>query len=334
MLITSDLHLTSNENDSYRLGILLWLAQKAKDLDVNTVFILGDLTDKKDNHPSSLVNRIVSDLKTIANRVENVVILKGNHDYIDPENPFFKFLSNIDKISFIVSPSIMTIGRKKILLLPHSQNPYKEWGTIDMSGFDLILMHQTIKGAIASNGMRMDGYRQDLFSRANCRIISGDIHVPQVLGRIEYVGSPYRIKFGDNFTPRLIHIDHRDFTSTDLYFPCLSKHVIEISSPEELESIDFLNKGDQVKIRMFLGRHDYHKWPEYRDRVRRYCGSIGMSTCSIELVSDANMIEGETPSEEDLTKKQDDEVLVAYCEYKNVPDFYVRRGLEIIGDGE
>ena len=49
VLITADLHLTSRPNDSYRFDFLNWLPKKIKEHKIQTLLILGDLTDQKDH---------------------------------------------------------------------------------------------------------------------------------------------------------------------------------------------------------------------------------------------------------------------------------------------
>ncbi|RPI87194.1 MAG: hypothetical protein EHM40_23155, partial [Chloroflexi bacterium] len=82
-LVTSDLHLTDRPRDAHRFGLFKWLAKKQRKHGVKATFILGDITDKKDNHSSALVNRVVNELTQLE---PPVYVLKGNHDFIDPNN--------------------------------------------------------------------------------------------------------------------------------------------------------------------------------------------------------------------------------------------------------
>ena len=101
MIITTDLHLTNRERDAYRWDLFPWLEKKLATTDSTDLVILGDLTDAKDGHSAALVNRITD---TLANLPVQVTILKGNHDYIDEETPFFRFLNKLDNVHFIVQP--------------------------------------------------------------------------------------------------------------------------------------------------------------------------------------------------------------------------------------
>jgi UDP-2,3-diacylglucosamine pyrophosphatase LpxH len=54
-IITSDLHLTDRPQDEYRWGIFPWLVNQSKELEVENLFILGDLTDFKDKHSAKII---------------------------------------------------------------------------------------------------------------------------------------------------------------------------------------------------------------------------------------------------------------------------------------
>ena len=49
------------------------------------------------------------------------------------------------------------------------------------------------------NGFSLEGYESKKMDKCSATIIAGDIHVPQLVGNVEYVGSPYRIRFNDAF---------------------------------------------------------------------------------------------------------------------------------------
>ena len=58
-LLVSDLHLTDNPRDEYRWGIFGQIDSVIQTYQPSCLVILGDLTDKKDNHSSELVNRLL-----------------------------------------------------------------------------------------------------------------------------------------------------------------------------------------------------------------------------------------------------------------------------------
>src|SRR5271170_2700183 len=91
-LITSDWQLDANPRDRYRLDFVLkTLPELIDKYKVDQLLVLGDLTEAKDCHPASLVNEIVQALMEI-NKKCQLIILEGNHDYLQKDTPFFEFI--------------------------------------------------------------------------------------------------------------------------------------------------------------------------------------------------------------------------------------------------
>ena len=286
-LLTTDLHLTDKPQDAYRFELFRWLDAQVEENDVSALFILGDLTDLKDRHPSTLVNRVVDEIRGLASVVD-VNILIGNHDYVDPSNPFFAFMDHTKNVRVFLSPAVveMSDNGNILLLLPHTRNPMEEWAEFNFDKIDLdyIFMHQTVDGARASSGIKLEGMSLSIFKDHPARIFSGDIHVPQKLGRVVYVGSPYHIHFGDSFRPRVMLLNPDSGATDDLHFPCLQKHTLSIRSPEELLRLgDRVSSGDQVKIRLRLTRAEFVEWARLKEEVIVACEERGFQLFGIEL---------------------------------------------------
>lgn len=285
-LLISDLHLVDAPSCDYRWGLFPWLAEQIKDERVKTLICLGDVTDAKDNHSSALVNRIVSAFDALP--VERIVILAGNHDWLKQGHAFFRFLNVLPNVLFVdrvtEDPENLTADAKQptALYLPYSKTPAKDWGEMDLSHYSYVFMHQTLKGSIASNGQRMEGEDLPDFKNAGARIFSGDIHVPQDIGGITYVGSPYHVHFGDAFVPRCILID-RDGAEHDLHFETISRVVVRVKSIAELRGMRF-RQGDQVKLRVELGPEEAHAWARIRREATKILEDKGAIVHGVELV--------------------------------------------------
>src|SRR3972149_1174921 len=149
-LVISDLHLTDDPKDAYRWDIEQWIYEKIEELPITHIYILGDLTDKKDSHSSILVNRLTKFIKNLAKEAE-IYILKGNHDYIDENNPFFGFLDYLDKVNYI-----KTITETETeLFIPHSKS-YDMLKTLNPNNYQVIFMHCDILGAQTSSNYRLE----------------------------------------------------------------------------------------------------------------------------------------------------------------------------------
>ena len=269
-LLTSDLHLTASPDDEYRWSLFKWLAKQVATESVKTLLVLGDLTDAKDYHPAELTNRIVENFSILTWLGCDIRILQGNHDYLKKGHSYFSFLSQIPRIEFISTMSEdPEMKGPSAYFLPHSHHPGKDWEGFDFSHYDYLFMHQTVSGSIASNGQAMDG-EPGLpdFTKSVPKVYSGDIHVPQVIKGVEYVGSPYHVHFGDNFKPRCILIGE-DRRPVNLYFKTISRRSLKATSLEDVRAFD-LGAGDQVKLTITLPQSEAHAWA----RIRREATAI------------------------------------------------------------
>lgn len=243
--------------------------------------IAGDLTDAKDYHVSTLTNRIVAEVDNLRRMGCHVEILMGNHDYLREGHAYFDFLSRLGGVRFITS--ICDDGDQAgplTLFLPHTKTPVADWQGLDFSHFSYVFMHQTAPGSVASNGQKMDG--EALPSMKGPKVYSGDIHVPQVLGDIEYIGSPYHVHFGDRFTPRAILIDSRG-RSHDLHFDTISRVTLTVDSLRDLKR-QSIKPGDQIKLRIKLSESDKHEWHRIKREASTWLREQHAEVHDVELV--------------------------------------------------
>lgn len=292
ILLASDLHLSAAPYSEYRWKLFGQLADLKRKHNVKTLAILGDLTDAKDGHSAALVNRIVGALQGLP--FEDVFILSGNHDWLKEGEEFFRFLNYFPTIQFITKPTVIESDGSKsarCLMLPYSKTPLQDWSALPRNHWDAdyVMMHQTIKGAVASNGQVMEGEALlDLNSVLgdDTKVYSGDIHVPQVIGRIEYVGSPYHVHLGDNFTPRVVLID-KDRHATDIHCPNIRRVTMSVQSYRELErelARRNLRRGDHVKVRMILPESDKHHWFKIKREAATILKESGVEVYGIEML--------------------------------------------------
>ncbi len=331
-IVTSDLHLTEKPQDVYRFGLFPWLMEQCIEYKVKYVFILGDLTDFKDNHSAKLVTDIVHYLTNLA-KFAKVIILKGNHDYVDPYRPFFGFLNRMEQVKFVITPKrCMGLGGSTFMMLPHSRDPLEDWKDLDISdtrGIDYIMMHQTMKGSLASNGTAMDGLKKSIFKKSKSHIFSGDIHVPQIIGNVEYVGSPYHIHFGDKFEPRVLLVSGG--TQRDLHYPTICKHTVRLTKPERLRDWPGLRPGDQIKVRLSLGRAEYVDWQKHKREIISICNDLDLELYGVEL-------EERNPNNKKNKDKQSEMTFISdphkiydrFCKRQKTSKYLTRLGSKLI----
>lgn len=283
-LLTADLHLTASPKDEYRWRLFDYLVDQCRAEQVKTMVILGDLTDSKDYHPSSLTNRIVREISRLSAVVDRVIILMGNHDYLRAGHAYFEFLSYLPKVEFVAeSTDYVLDDGPAAIFLPHTKTPNKDWEGLDLTHYNYAFIHQTVGGAIASNGMAMTD--EGVPKIVGPKVYSGDIHVPQVIREVEYVGSPYHVHFGDRFKPRLVLLDRRN-RAVDLHFASVERTSIQVAGLRDLKRLE-LRPGDQVKLTVNLAPAEKHEWARIKREALKWLEAAEVEVHGINLVVEA-----------------------------------------------
>lgn len=288
MILTSDWHLTDNPADEYRWQVFETLVGFHKQKPYHQLYVAGDLSDRKDRHSSILVNRLVKELSRLLDLNIHVYILMGNHDMPLAGPPYWEFLNSMD---VVVACKPTAFG--KLLLLPWAADPKAEWKGIPFSRYNGIFMHQTVSGVVADNGMVLQNDKMPLFPRG-IKIYSGDIHTPQVVGGVTYIGSPHPIKFGDNYPCRMLRLDQDYKIIEEIKLDPPRKHMIDIASVDELEGL-ITHRGDQARIRLSLPINDADRWPAMQDEIAAWAQLRGVTIASIEATVDMPKRTAEEP---------------------------------------
>jgi len=326
-LVTSDLHLTDRPRDAHRFGLFQWMAKQQRKHGVTATFILGDITDKKDNHSSALVNRIVDGLTMLA---PPIYILKGNHDFVDPKNPYFRFLRCIEGLKFYTNP--VHINDLNVTMIPHQPNQaeFDKACKVIPPETAGVMLHATLEGAIAESGRRLSGLQWPLMREKSPGrvVLAGDIHRPQRLANgVVYVGAPYTVRFGDDFEPRVLLV--RGGKLQNLHYDCPRKWVLNIRDSEELKSCK-ARARDQVKVRLELAREEVVEWQTQKQQVLNTCKELGLEVFGVELIVNTNSPSKRIAAEPGHTKTPA-EVMASFCKAENVASNIKRAGLELLG---
>ena len=329
ILFTADLHLTDLPRDEHRWDLFPWLSDQARKHQIDLLILGGDITDAKNNHSAKLTNRLVENLIdfTEENKWPNIYILRGNHDYVEESEPFFKFLKNLPRIHFVTKPTSLQSpeGKPFMLFLPNTRDYEKSWAEIDFEEYDMVFCHQTFDGAESETGFKLPGIPASVVKDAGY-VYSGDIHKPQRVGKnIEYVGSPYRIRFGDDFTPRVLMIGETPSSKRqqqDLHFPTKNKILVDINGLGKSQGdwAGDAREGDQVKVRVHLNRKQYGEWPKIRNAIIGEAAEMKLELTGPELVA-----EQEKPAKASKATGKPaggvgpEQAVAAYAEQKRLP---------------
>jgi hypothetical protein len=275
-LMVSDLHLNVNPRDAYRWKIWDVLLTMCNKYSLTTLFILGDLTEEKDFHSAHLVNGIVDNLERISKQRIDIAILSGNHDGIDPKEPFFRFLRTVPGVSYSHTPDIVVVGGCTVYMLPHCNSLQHIVDNPTSEACDIVMAHITVEGALPNIGSRpLPGIHTADIANVfgTLPIYSGDVHKPQKIGTVEYIGAPYHINFGDEFTPQLVWFDaHGRPTVTrdsdfSYQFPRRFKFTIK-ENRDIADMTDRLGISDQFKVSVIMRQDQMPEWQEWQEMIK------------------------------------------------------------------
>ena len=340
-LIISDLHLTDVKSEEYRWKVFAWAKNNLMGRDC--LFILGDIFDKKDRHPATIVNRLTKELVDITSHYP-VYMLKGNHDYIKPESPFLEFLSHLHNVTWIDKPTVIKFDGIKTLWLPHSRNPVEEWTyllqnrtDIDAHDVKLVFMHQSIIGCRVSNyaelncGMDLSWFNQYI----NCPIISGDIHVPQTIQNLTYVGTQHPVAFGDTYNCRALNLTltPKKYEVDSIEIPGMVRHSLNISSIAELDKLynaAVLTNEDQAKIAIVLTDSTLSNWTQLRDAAVEWCKQRRIELFDIKLKRVDNIETTKISPQTSVISMQPTDVLKRYYNQESIDPKIMEVGKKIL----
>lgn len=332
LLISSDWHMSDDPRDAYRFRIIDdWMPALIKKHQPDALLYLGDICEAKDEHSAELVNAVVRVFHELA-KLCPIVVAQGNHDWLSsPDNPFFGFLSRLPNIHWVRSPTPLRsiFGKSAIngIVLPHSANPERDWSDIDFKAYDWAFAHQTFVNAQSDSGFRLSGVSLSFFPK-HLKIISGDVHSPQTLGPVTYVGSPFHVDFGDSFEPRALLLDDRTGLRS-IPIEGAQKRLVEVKSLKELKrSFADVNEGDIVKVRVALTPEQQNEWADIARELRTLGADAGVVVHSLQPVITGNSRSMSQRREPDT--RSDEQLLKDYAAARGVDDKTLKTGLKLL----
>lgn len=315
-LLTGDIHLSENSRDAYRFEFLDWLKDTIKRKSVEQLIILGDITDSKEGHSAWLTNTIASHFHKLAKLVP-ITILQGNHDALIADHPFFEFLSRIPNITWIKKPTLI----KNCLFLPHTRNYKKDWNFVEFR-VNTIFAHNTFTGTKIRD-LELEGI-PNIFPKS-VRVWSGDIHVPQRIGNIEYVGAPYTINFGDTYQGRVVLLDGPGVQSINYNGP--QKRLIEVPHISSLTKYAHkANEGDIVRIRIKFDQESQGRWEGIRNSIKQWTEDLKFVLDSIQPILEHRIAK----SYKQVDQKSDEELIRAFAKRTQIPLSTLKTGLRFL----
>jgi len=324
ILLSSDWHLDDNPDNEYRWKIFDEVIRVCRKYEITRFYHAGDLCDRKDRHPSNLVNRLIAELRRLDESGIHTIILKGNHDQPITNIPYWNILNHLTfNVRFITKPRLI----RNLLLLPYSDNPEEDWANLPQSDRwppKAIILHQLLNGSRIS-GRELKGLiLPDWFSQIPV-IWAGDVHDPQKIGPAEYIGAPHPINFGDDYKCRMVLVDDDFVFQEEIILDPPKKKILTIGNLNSLQHAE-VKEGDKVRIRFSLNSDQVNDWSKIEDQINNWAKNKGIELASIEVNFKPQERKTET---DDLTNPK--EILEAFAKHEKINDAILQRGLQLLG---
>jgi hypothetical protein len=161
---------------------------------------------------------------------------------------------------------------------------------------------------VKANGESLSGIPLSVFPD-DVFVVAGDVHEPQTLGVVTYVGSPCLCSFGDSYQPRVLLLDGLDVKSIKVQGQ--QKRLIDIVWPAE-PMMDYFkaNDGDIVKIRAHIKMEHVAQWSEIRQEIEQW--AVENKFIINTIVPEVEYVHGERAKVVKGDKKSDNQYLTAY----------------------
>lgn len=257
-----------------------------------------------------------------------ITILKGNHDYVDEETPFFKFMNYIPHVTFVNIPRFKKrVGGVRSFWLPH--NGHARLGQelreiVSENEVEVMFMHETVHQAVV-NDRSLVGYRSaNFYSQLGIPILSGDVHQAQVLGNVEYVGAPYAIDFGDVVTRSCIVFDTDE--RYEYLFPAPQKKQVVISTTDDLDKLE-LGSGDLVRVQIIVDPNGINTASELRSKLIQLANEKELVLDGVEMILTITNDSGALP---EGVFQVDENTFYEFCKAHNLDTTVAQYGYKLL----
>ena len=242
-IIFSDLHFYKNYSKSKVLdnGRTSWLDTQlklvhnifkyAKENNIKTVIINGDIFEEKNHLPQDLYNEIWNLFNQYSEDFR-IILNTGNHDFLTLSRS-----SSLQPFSSIVEvvrvPVDMTMGNDFVRIVPFGMlSPTSLQLPDGIYEHCILCTHEDIQGFKYSSGQEIESDTKVEVFRGWDTVFNGHIHTPQNIKNIINIGSCMIQDWGESRdSKRFIH--YKDGKITDLYLEC--PDFIEIPNVEEAD---------------------------------------------------------------------------------------------------
>ena len=297
ILVIGDTHLDDNPANEYRWKVCDHIREAQLKYKPEVVLHLGDAWDRKDRFTGEFVNRLIFELGMIGG-ICPLLILKGNHDHPLHGPAFFEFINGrIPKVTYVTkTTTLCDKNGKGVKLIPFSLTMRDDLvAGPSWEGLHAGFTHLTVHGSISESGFELKGFPSSELPQ-NIPFYSGDVHNPQTIRNLTYVGCPHPIKYGDKFTPRMLLLDDDYEIAEEIILETMSKRVIQVSSIEELQLVTVAH-GDMARIKINLDTKDIDRWGSIEAAVAKWAEANKVDVTGLEAIVQEPRVSGDVDAE-------------------------------------
>lgn len=269
-LLFTDSHIHDHKSKVERLidclEVLKWVFDVADQQGAEYVFFLGDLLQEraKIDLLSYMVTCEVFMERMISQKAKyKVYLLVGNHDMYHKHKwkvNSIKPLTAIPNVFIVDSPQSLQVGNTQIDWLPHTENPGGELAKFTKhNGPQVLLSHIAVQGAALNT---FYGIKSDVIVEHDSEmqpvdgtsfgtwdaVFLGHYHgAQQINDRVEYIGSPLQLSFGEAFQQKHIVLLDTDTLAKEYIVNTFSpKHYI--ITPDDIDNDTYDLNGQFVRV--------------------------------------------------------------------------------------
>lgn len=331
-LITADWHLDDQPQNAYRWAVfdrvMFWIESQHPLKNVN-VYMLGDLGDRKDRHSASMVTRMTDEFMRLIDTGANIFVQMGNHDMPLKGAAYWGLLNKLragvdvaSGISFFTEPTRI----KDLLILPYSDNPAEDWKEIDFTTVKAAFIHQTVTGA-TSRGITLSNLKMPAIPD-HVIVYSGDIHTPQQIGNVTYVGAPHPVSFGDTHETRMLELDDGWNLAKVIKVKATQRLMLRIRDSSQLDTV-ITRPGDQAKVICTVPVSEIDLWPAMQDAIVAWATARDVTLFSVEPEIEAGPLATAGAGPE-MRENDPAYVLRAFADAEHIDDPMFDYGLQLL----
>lgn len=333
--VFTDMHIHSHKDSVERLHdcltVLEWIFKTAHDHECEHIIFLGDLFHERAKIDVLNYLRTFEVFMRWSTSVPSfdIHLLVGNHDMYHKEKwdvNSVKPLTALSNVHIIDEPKTINIGGLSIDFCPHTENPIKELAKLKKGrakeSLKCLMGHMAVHGAQLNKlyGTRADVIVEydndmlpvsvDIFNDWNQTFL-GHYHGAQQLNeKVEYIGSPLQLSFGEAFQEKHIVILDLD-TQEKEYVKNTFSPVHYIIEPHDVSTYDLNNNFVRIVGNM-TGKDIVDLKKTVNDHYK--VASLDFKQKEKKEEEDRVVVEGA----KDLLKDED-EMMATFVKKKGVP---------------